>query len=109
MKCALPARRSAFEAAKLAQAFGALPYGSVLLTEDVYSDGEVYRYHLATLPKLVAKNVDVKDEIVPGKRNFFISPTVKGYLEEQNVPFHLVSGFDGLAVYELGEKRDSEE
>ncbi|MBQ7555768.1 hypothetical protein IJS98_04860 [bacterium] len=105
----VPARRSAFEAAKLAQAFGALPYGSVLLTEDVYSDGEVYRYHLATLPKLVAKNVDVKDEIVPGKRNFFISPTVKGYLEEQNVPFHLVSGFDGLAVYELGEKRDSEE
>lgn len=104
-----PTRRSSFEAAKLAQAFGAIPYGSVIVSEDVYSDGEYYRYHLATLPKLVAKNVAVKDEIVPGKRNFFISPSVKGWCEEQGVPFHLVSDFDGLAVYELGEKRDSEE
>lgn len=105
----VPVRRNSFEAAKLAQAFGAIPYGSVLLTEDVYSDGEFYRYHLATLPKLVAKNVDVKDEIVPEKRNFFISPAVKTFLEEQDVPFHLVSDVDGLAVYELGEVADDEE
>ena len=104
----VPARRSAFEAAKLAQAFGALTHGSVLLTGDVYTDGEFYRYHLAALPKLVSKNVAVKDEIVPGKRNFFISPVVKNYLEEQGVPFHLVSDVDGLAVYELGEEPKGE-
>ena len=105
----VPARRSSFEAAKLAQAFGALPHGSVLVTGDVYTDGEYYRYHLAAHPKLVAKNVAVMDEVVTGKRNFFISPVVKGYLEEQGVPFHLVSDVDGLAVYELGEKTDGEE
>ncbi|MBR4821346.1 hypothetical protein IKZ70_05740, partial [bacterium] len=105
----VPTRRSSFEAAKLAQAFGALPHGSVLVTGDVYTDGEYYRYHVAAHPKLVAKNVAVRDEVVPGKRNFFISPVVKGYLEEQGVPFHLVSDVDGLAVYELGEKTDGEE
>ena len=105
----VPARRSSFEAAKLAQAFGALPHGSVLVTGDVYNDGEYLRYHVAAHPKLVAKNVAVRDEVVPGKRNFFISPVVKGYLEEQGVPFHLVSDVDGLAVYELGEKTDGEE
>lgn len=99
-----PARRSSFEAAKLAQAFGALPFGGVLLTEDVYGDGEYYRYHLAASPKLIAKNVSVADEIVPGKRNFFISKAVKSWCEEQGVPFYLVSDVDGLAVYELGEK-----
>ena len=104
-----PERRNSFEAAKLAQAFGALTQGSVLVTGDVYTDGEYYRYHLAAHPKLVAQNVAVMDEVVPGKRNFFISPVVKGYLEEQGVPFHLVSDVDGLAVYELGEKTDGEE
>lgn len=104
----VPARRSSFEAAKLAQAFGTIPYGSVLVTGDVYTDGEYYRYHLAALPKLISKNVEVRDEIVPGKRNFFVSPVVKNYLEEQGVPFHLVSDIDGLAVYELGEKPDGE-
>ena len=105
----VPKRRSAFEAAKLAQAFGALAHGSVLLTEDAYSAGEYYRYHLVTSPKLIAKNVSVHDEIVLGKRNFFISPVVKNLCEEQGVPFYLVSDVDGLAVYELGEKPNSEE
>ena len=104
----VPARRSAFEAAKLAQAFGTLPYESVLVTGDVYTDGEYYRYHLAVHPKLVSKNIAVMDEVVPGKRNFFISPAVKGFLEEQNVPFHLVSDVDGLAVYELGRSIEGE-
>ena len=105
----IPERRSAFEAANLAQAFGAIPYGGVLVTEDVYSAGEYYRYHLAAMPDLIAKNIAVTDEIVLGKRNFFISTAVKDYFEEQGVPFYLVSDVDGLAVYELGEKPDGEE
>lgn len=104
----VPERRSSFEASKLAQAFGALPFGGVLVTEDVYTDGEFYRYHLAALPKLVSKDVTVVSEIVTGKRNFFISPAVKNFLLEHDVPFYLVSDVDGLAVYELGEKADGE-
>ncbi len=99
-----PERRSAFEAAKLAQTFGSLPYGSCLLSEDPYTSGQFYRYYRLTFPELVNGNVLVNGDIARDRRNFFYSPALLAFFESEKVPFYLFTEIDGTPLYELGEK-----
>lgn len=102
-------RRSSFEAAKLAHTFGSLPYGSVLLTEDVYTASQYHRYFRVAFPELVREGVIVADDIVAGKRHFFYSPAICRLCDESGVKYYLFTNVDGVNVYELGEKPAGEE
>lgn len=102
-------RRSSVEAVRLAHTYGALPYDSVLLSEDLYGELQFYRYHLLAYPELVKEMIGISESTYPGKRNFFFSPIVKNFLDENGVPYHLFTEVDGIPVYELGETDESKE
>ena len=102
-------RRSSLEAVRLAHTYGALPYDSILLSEDLYGELQFYRYHLLAYPELVKEKIGISESTYPGKRNFFFSPRVKNFLDENGVPYHLFTEVDGIPLYELGEKYEREE
>ncbi|MBR5901950.1 hypothetical protein IKZ40_06335 [bacterium] len=106
---ALESRRSSCEAAKLAHTFGSLPYGSALLSEDVYTAGQYYRYYRLAFPELVSEGVAVTDDVLKGRRHFFFSPAILELCDDSGVKYYLFTNVDGTSVYELGEKPDGEE
>jgi hypothetical protein len=91
--------------------FLAMLPGSVLLVDDMYAWQEIHNYYRFTNPFIEQRSLRVRSELSGTEKNhtYFISPTVKDQLDQENVGYVPVFSNDLAVLYVIGSRNTTVE